>query len=174
MTLTGPVVLPISTTWPKIMIGLSINSARTFRAGCLWAGIPWEQSAMSGNASIDELGTRWEESHSRGEEISAADLCRDHPELLEALRQALAQRRSERGGMSVEELSATADVPPNVTNDVARAGDAAADGLGPPQGSCEITRLGPFRVVKLLGEGGMGVETARSGSGTSTASRGRS
>ena len=30
------------------------------------------------------------------------------------------------------------------------------DGLGPPQGPGEIGRLGPFRVIKLLGAGGMG------------------
>ncbi len=113
---------------------------------------------MSGDALIDELVARWEEFQARGEEISTEDLCTDHPELLEALCQALTRRRAERGRVSAEGFNATPVVPPTVTIDVVRSDDiaAAADGLGPPQGSGEIGRLGPFRLVKLLGEGGMG------------------
>jgi serine/threonine protein kinase len=113
---------------------------------------------MSGNALIDELVARWEEFQARGEEISTEDLCPDHPELLEALGQALTRRRAERGRESAEEFKATPVVPPTVTIDAVRGDDiaAAADGLGLPQGSGEIGRLGPFRLVKLLGGGGMG------------------
>ena len=37
---------------------------------------------MAGKALIDELVTRWEELRARGEETSAEELCRDHPELI--------------------------------------------------------------------------------------------
>ena len=38
---------------------------------------------MSDKSLIDEFVTRWEEHRSRGEEVGAEELCRDHPELLE-------------------------------------------------------------------------------------------
>jgi WD40 repeat protein/serine/threonine protein kinase len=121
---------------------------------------------MAAKALIDELLSRWNERRVRGESTSVEELCRDHPELITPLRSAIAQRKAE----SVELTSEWS------SDDAARAAPAPAPsagtleefslsiedteaqnaGLGPPQGPDEIGRLGPFRVIKLLGSGGMG------------------
>ena len=49
---------------------------------------------MAGEALIDELMTRWEELRARGEETTAEELCRDHPELIGTVESAIARLRS--------------------------------------------------------------------------------
>ncbi len=81
---------------------------------------------------IEALLDRWEESRNHGVELSAAELCRDHPELTGELR------------CQIEQLRA---VDPFVeTNGSAR---AEPDSLP--------NRIGPYRVLSEIDRGGMGV-----------------
>jgi len=119
---------------------------------------------MPGDALIEELVTRWEEMRSRGEETSVEELCRDHPELIGTLESAIARLRA----TTVEETSqwssesrsertsASRDSESESQSDRDDDTEDLSDGLGPPQGPGEIGRIGPFRVIKLLGAGGMG------------------
>jgi serine/threonine protein kinase/Flp pilus assembly protein TadD len=96
---------------------------------------------MSLNARVLDLLLRWEERCEHGETLSAEELCRDCPELLPEVRQ------------RIQELQA---VPPPSTLDPADDGGACRACPGPPDGPDGPGRLGPYRVVRLLGEGGMG------------------
>jgi hypothetical protein len=94
---------------------------------------------------IDQLVTRWEDLRSRGEEPSAEELCRDHPELLETLREALT-RHGVAKGRRTETSAVESDATVEVTRDV----------IGTTQERGERTAFGPFQIVKLLAEGSMG------------------
>jgi serine/threonine-protein kinase len=60
---------------------------------------------MQGNeAKIDELLSSWQVARASGRDLSAADLCRDQPELLVELERRIAQLRAMQG------LAATGDV----------------------------------------------------------------
>jgi serine/threonine protein kinase/tetratricopeptide (TPR) repeat protein len=96
-------------------------------------------------ALVDQLVSQWEDLRSRGEETSAEDLCRDHPELLETVQRELASRTTTGAGSS-ESPGPTTAFDPEATRDVT---------VPAPQG-IELTQVGPFRIVKLIAEGGMG------------------
>jgi WD40 repeat protein len=119
---------------------------------------------MAGKALIDELVMRWEELRARGDETSVEELCRDHPELIGTVESAINRLRAA-SEEATSEWSTDANAPapsgpPSATSGAFVAGDddteGQGDGLGPPQRPDEIGRLGSFRVIKLLGSGGMG------------------
>jgi WD40 repeat protein/serine/threonine protein kinase len=121
---------------------------------------------MTGKALVDELVSRWEELRARGEDTSAEELCRDHPELTATVESAIARLRFRAASLEVtsewlteSKLGPSDAVPAGTTGAVSVGGDeteAQVSGLGPPQGPDEIGRLGTFRVIRLLGSGGMG------------------
>jgi serine/threonine-protein kinase len=82
---------------------------------------------MALNPQVLDLLLRWEEGCERGEALSPEELCRDCPELLPEVRQRIRELR---------------EVPPSSTFDL--------PGEGGPGW------LGPYRVLRLLGHGGMG------------------
>jgi WD40 repeat protein/serine/threonine protein kinase len=117
---------------------------------------------MLANAVIDELVEKWERARARGEEPSAQELCRAHPELIEPVTRRIAERRadllSSTAASALNSAPGSAASPPteaSVTSTLPKALDWC-DGLRPPQEPGELGRLGPFRVIKLLGSGGMG------------------
>jgi serine/threonine-protein kinase len=95
---------------------------------------------MALNPQVLDLLLRWEERCERGEMLSPEELCRDCPELLPEVRQ------------RIRELQA---VPPPSTRD-AVGDDARRAGPGASEGADGPDRLGPYRVLRLLGHGGMG------------------
>jgi serine/threonine protein kinase/WD40 repeat protein len=99
---------------------------------------------MTETSNLGELLTRWDEALARGEETTAEDLCRECPHLLDALRRALDTRR---GGASAAVGSGgdLATIPPTRSGATDLPRDAAV-----------FEQLGPYRIVKLLGAGGMG------------------
>ena len=115
---------------------------------------------MPGNAVIDELVSRWDEARARGEETSIEELCRDHPELVEPVSQIIALRQADLSGTT----TSGSPGPRRTRRHRPRAAPPRRfpvrsdwhDGLRPPEQAGEIGRLGPFRVMNLLGAGGMG------------------
>jgi WD40 repeat protein/serine/threonine protein kinase len=115
-------------------------------------------------ALIDELLRQWEEARARGDKPVIEQLCRGHPVLIAALESAIAQRQAESAEATSEWSSEHLPAPPSAqpSGTVGETSEGEGDtenqnaGLGPPQQPDEIGRLGPFRVVKLLGSGGMG------------------
>jgi len=97
---------------------------------------------VANNGLIDQLVTQWEDLRSRGEETSVEDLCRDHPELLDTLREALRSRETR----FTEAWDEVREFDPEATCDV----------LGPARAGAELEGLDAFQVVRLLAEGGMG------------------
>ncbi len=102
-------------------------------------------------APLDDLVLAWQELRRQGRRASPEQLCAGSPELTPALRK------------KIEVLSAMEaflDVATGATE--AAAPTAAEEGLPPhyltpPQGPGELGRLGPYRVLRLLGAGGMGL-----------------
>jgi WD40 repeat protein len=128
---------------------------------------------MPDDVLVAKLLSLWEELRARGEETSIDELCRDHPELVGTLESAIARFKAGMAGQTSEwplELSresfASVRHPAGATETVSQnpvEADPDRDefevrtvGLGPPQRPDEIGRLGPFRIIKRLGAGGMG------------------
>jgi serine/threonine protein kinase len=98
---------------------------------------------------VSDLLLRWEALRQRGQAVSAEEMCADCPELLPELRRLQAVRE-----MEAMVADSDADTPVPADNEL---GPAVSEGLAPPQESGEIGRLGPYRVLQVLGQGGMGV-----------------
>src|SRR5262249_25004951 len=101
---------------------------------------------------VPELLRRWEERRQRGQDLSAEQLCADCPELVDEVRRRLRVLRS---GASIPTSR-----PVDGTREAARARPPARRGRGfrgPPQQADEIGRLGPYRVLKMLDKGAMGM-----------------
>jgi WD40 repeat protein/serine/threonine protein kinase len=113
---------------------------------------------MPANAVIDELVSRWDEARARGQETSVEELCRDHPELLEPVGRIIALRKADYlRSATGDAATSPMDTPAEISSTVSFSGTLEwQDGLRPPQEHGEIGRLGPFRVIRLLGAGGMG------------------
>jgi hypothetical protein len=116
---------------------------------------------MTAEERLDELLLRWQEEHDRGRDLPAAELCVGWPELAAEL----AGRID-----AVRHIERLADVTPPAgdtgslrdtgpTGDAAPADDDAwlAGLLDAPQQPDEVGRLGGYRVLGVLGRGGMGV-----------------
>src|SRR5262245_35307955 len=95
---------------------------------------------MSRAGPVSELVCRWQELREQGQQVSAEDLCRDHPQLLAEVAQ------------HIRALEAIARVPnrlPSGTQEETRSEPAPAR-LGPSQAS-------GYEILGTLGAGGMGV-----------------
>src|SRR4051794_14180885 len=98
---------------------------------------------MTAEPRIDSLLLRWQEQQSQDRDVPAAELCRDCPELLPELQRQIAA------------LKRLNNILENGTADDAGAGrqtPSLAAALPAPLPA----RVGVFRVLGLLGEGGMG------------------
>lgn len=111
---------------------------------------------------LDTLLLRWQENKQRGTELSASDLCGDCPELAEELSKRIDFLRRMEDMMQTRLSSADAGsgtiqqepgVVANADDDLARLSSL----LSPPQSGGELGRLGKYRILAVLGRGGMGV-----------------
>src|SRR5579871_2244545 len=112
---------------------------------------------MSSEQQISEMVQRWERLRAQGQTFAAEELCRDTPELLSEVQQRIKALRA-RDPVA----QASTEVRPSETGDSYATSSVAlpvtsVDFLAPAQQPDEIGRLGPYRVLRLLGEGGMGM-----------------
>ena len=112
---------------------------------------------MDRRRRLADLLITWQERTSRGEAVSAEELCRAHPDLLADVQRLMrldeAARTDERTALEAEldtsatDLAAAAPVPPG----------EMAGWLGPPQAPGELGSLGKYRVRRVIRSGGMGI-----------------
>src|SRR4051812_28851275 len=100
------------------------------------------------------LLSQWHECRVRGDLAPLDDLCRDNPDLAAEL------RRQARLLEQLEQLAAgsTASTGQEEVSSATMPGAVVGlDFLAPPESDGELGRLGRYRVLKILGHGGMGV-----------------
>lgn len=95
---------------------------------------------------LDSLYRRWQEEQARGRGQSVEELCRESPELADPLRQMILSRQTHAG---------SPDTVPAGKPEAAAPEDYSF--LDPPAGPGELGRIGPFRILQVLGQGGMGI-----------------
>jgi serine/threonine protein kinase/WD40 repeat protein len=98
---------------------------------------------------VDALLSRWQDLRGQGQSVSAEELCVDHPELLEEVRRRL-------DALAAMERFLAMGSQPSLATSSCDGGAAAAAFLRPAQAPDELGRLGGYRVLRLLGQGGMG------------------
>jgi len=106
--------------------------------------------------SVSNLVERWHTAFLGGRDIPAEELCRESPELLSELRSVLAATRSAIGRAAGTMLA------PQVP--LTQAGDYTLPASQPPpmfdlmpKNSVELDRVGDYKLVRVLGQGGMGI-----------------
>src|SRR5262245_17426598 len=107
--------------------------------------------------SVASLLCRWEEAFREGRDLPATDLCRDRPELAEALQQAIDARR-ELCRLLARQDAATLP-PPTAYRGAVLVTGAPAGGPAPATAESDpppVTLPG-YEILKKHGQGGMGV-----------------
>lgn len=99
---------------------------------------------MGEEATISALVARWEELKASGQSVSAAELCRDCPELAAEVDCRI------RALQSIDRLLAGTGSTPLST------GHSTVGGGGPRGGGTRPTQLGRYRLDELIGQGGFG------------------
>ena len=116
-------------------------------------------------ATLTLLCERWEEARRRGENITPEELCRDHPALVADVRRAIRNLAAADGlatsPASIPETRPAVGVDQPLRDDAglpAKAAVTAPGAVMPCQPEpAEGGRLGPYRLLGVLGRGGMGV-----------------
>ncbi len=107
---------------------------------------------MTNPVSVDDLVLRWQELRQEGKSVSAEELCKECPELAPALRQHIEAMKCMESFLGVATASGEED-----TGQVESRPKVPAGFLAAPEGPDELGRLGPYRVLRPLGAGGMGL-----------------
>lgn len=95
---------------------------------------------------IETLALRWQDLHETGKSVSIEEVCAEHPELVSAVREWLAKVGKMDALLATQAPSA----------DTLRGSWSQDNVLAAPQLPDELGRLGEYRVLRLIGQGGMG------------------
>lgn len=110
-----------------------------------------EIDCMSIDPQLKVLFDRWQVLRGQGLNLTAEEICRDCPELTERLSDMMRGKLTSSYGGQNHENSAT------VAENAALAGNSEYPFLEPPQSADELGRLSTFRILRVLGQGGMGI-----------------
>jgi serine/threonine protein kinase len=109
---------------------------------------------MNRSTVLSDLLDHWLEAQQQGETLAPEDLCAACPELLAPLREQIRIYAQANAFLGVDTGSRASDTSAPGPKD---SGTPAYAFLAPPQQPDELGRLGPYRVLRLLGGGGMGM-----------------
>ncbi len=106
---------------------------------------------MSIDPQLKVLFDRWQVLRGQGLNLTAEEICRDCPELTERLSEMMRGKlTSSFSGLNPENSAI-------VTENAAAIGNSEYPFLEPPQSADELGRLSTFRILRVLGQGGMGI-----------------
>ena len=123
---------------------------------------------MNNETRLDEMISLWERHHEDGRDVPAAELCRDHPELIEVLGQRIAALRRMNALMPSDSRppapgTTESLIPPDagmrriglVSDGAVRASPASAESRA--DSSPQSLSFPGYEILRELGRGGMGV-----------------
>jgi serine/threonine protein kinase len=100
----------------------------------------------STDARVEKLAQRWQDMQETGQNVSVELVCADFPELTPAVREWISKFGKMEAFLATQAPSA----------DTLKASWGPENVLSAPLGPDELGRLGGYRVLKLIGQGGMG------------------
>jgi serine/threonine protein kinase len=115
---------------------------------------------MSDNSRLSELLLRWQDHRDKGQTLSPEELCVGCPEFVDELRQRIDALCSMEAFMGDNSTGPQSNASQATTEGSAPTSDqdvSLTEFLSPPQTDDELGRLGKYRILKVLGHGGMGV-----------------
>ncbi len=105
------------------------------------------------NKILDELLVDWKERHDQGQDVAPEELCAAFPELAPSLQDRIVRMMAMQMFMEMGK-----DLPGQPTPPAEEAGETHfPEVLSPPRQPGELGHLGPYRVLRKLGSGGMGL-----------------
>lgn len=116
--------------------------------------------------TLDELMIRWQQAREQGKPLTPEEVCKDCPELLPQFQDRLSALEAAVNALPAS-TSPTAPIPvttpgqrPTPPLSLPPAADEPPPDLSflqPPRGPGDLGRLGPYRVLAVLGQGGLGL-----------------
>jgi urea transport system substrate-binding protein len=106
---------------------------------------------MANDTILKGLFESWKKQRAQGKELSAEEVCRDHPELVDGLKELM------RAELTLGYTGSGSTSNDTVAEGSLKTGKGDFPFLEPSRSPGELGRLSSFRILRVLGQGGMGI-----------------